>query len=72
MQTSFLFERPTDQCRGPQNVIIVIAIKIIVLITINITIIAIIVNIISFVVIPILNSGDPQIVACVSLFLVKE
>ena len=26
MQTSFLFERPTDQYRGPQNVIIVIVI----------------------------------------------
>ena len=33
MQTSFLFERPTDQYRGPQNVIIVIVIKIIALIT---------------------------------------
>ena len=56
MQTSFLFERPTDQYRGPQNVIIVIVIKIIVLITINITIIIININIITFVVIPMRKS----------------
>ena len=56
MQTSFLFERPTDQYRGPQNVIIVIVIKIIVLTTIKITIIIIVINIITFVVIPMRKS----------------